>query len=203
MPGTLSAEYLEFIGLEAEAASCLQWRSDVISGLLQTEAYARRLDAAFRAMAPSIAPSVRERFIQVRMRRQDLLVREPVLHLSAIIDEAILLRGVGGRDVMHPQLARLVELGELPNVDIRVLPLRADHALTAGSFEILRFAPLGPGADALGDVVSTETLHTELYIEGESDTHLFQVFFDALFAAALSPAESRDLIVSTMERAWS
>jgi hypothetical protein len=42
----LSPEYMEFIGLEAEAASTLQWQSDVVPGLLQTEGYARQLDAA-------------------------------------------------------------------------------------------------------------------------------------------------------------
>ena len=41
----LTPEYMEFIGLEAEAASTLQWQSDVIPGLLQTDGYARQLDA--------------------------------------------------------------------------------------------------------------------------------------------------------------
>lgn len=201
--GTLSSEYLEFIGLEAEAVACLQWQSDVIPGLLQTEAYSKRLNAAFRTMAPNIPPSAGERFVRVRMLRQERLVREPVLHLSVIIDESVLLRGIGGSAVMRPQLAHLLEMAELPNIDVRVLPLHEDHALAAGPFVILRLGSLDLGADALGDIVSTETLSTALYIEGETDTHLFRLFFQALSAAALPSDASRDLIVSVMRSAWS
>jgi transcriptional regulator with XRE-family HTH domain len=38
-----SAEYREFIGLEAEASSIAVWHVEVVTGLLQTERYARAL----------------------------------------------------------------------------------------------------------------------------------------------------------------
>jgi hypothetical protein len=49
-------------------------------------------------------------------------------------------------------------------------------------------------------VVSAESLNTELYVEGETDMHIYGLFFKALKAAALSPADSKDLIVTRMER---
>jgi hypothetical protein len=58
-------------------------------------------------------------------------------------------------------------------------------------------------AASLGDVVSTENLNTELYIEGETDTYLYRLFFQALIKASLSLPESRQLIVTTMQRIWS
>jgi len=53
----LTSEYLEFIGLEAEAVSSLQWQADVVPGLFQTEGYARQLSAAFRTVDPTTTPS--------------------------------------------------------------------------------------------------------------------------------------------------
>jgi hypothetical protein len=200
----LTPQYVEFIGLEAEAMSCLQWQSDVIPGLLQTEAYARRLDAAFRTVAPTIPPSVHERFLRVRTLRQERLTREPVLQLSVVMDESVLLRGIGDPGIMRAQLARLADAAELPHIDLRVLPLRREAALVSASFVILSFGSRGGlAATALGDVVSTESLNTELYIEGETDTYLYRLFFQAVSQAALPPVESRHLILTTMERVWS
>src|ERR1700733_2408118 len=39
----LSADYQQFIGLEHEASSIAIWHVDVVTGLLQTEAYARHI----------------------------------------------------------------------------------------------------------------------------------------------------------------
>ncbi|HEY7275356.1 MAG TPA: helix-turn-helix transcriptional regulator [Trebonia sp.] len=200
----LTPEYLEFIGLEAEAVSCLQWHADVIPGLLQTEEYARQLNAAYRAVDPTVPPSVQERFLQVRMLRQARLTQEPVLRLSVVMDEAVLLRGVGDLGVMRAQLARLIDVAELPNVNLRVLPLKQNAGLHGGSFAIVSFrSQEAPEEGALGDVVSTENLNTEFYVQGENDTYLYRLFFQALFNAALPPAESRRFIISTIEHAWS
>ena len=200
----LLPEYIEFIGLEAEASSCRDWQSDVIPGLLQTEGYSRQLDIAWMTVNPATPPAARERFLRVRQLRQQRLTTEPVLHLSTIIDEAVLLRGIGDDAVMHAQLAHLADMADLPNIELRVLPLKRAIALGGvPSFTIMSFGPLDgvPGA-ALGDVVNTESLTAQLYVEGDAHTHLFRLFFDALLNASLSRAESRDLIVTTMTRVW-
>lgn len=120
------------------------------------------------------------------------------------MDEAVLLRGIGDSAIMRAQLAHLADTAELPNVDLRVLPLSGNAGLHGASFVIMSFGPRDtPEAAALGDVVSTENLNTELYIEGETDTQLYRLFFQALAKAALSPYESRLFITSTMKRAWS
>jgi Domain of unknown function (DUF5753)/Helix-turn-helix domain len=202
---TLTPEYLEFIGLEAEAVSSLQWQADVIPGLLQTEAYAQQQNRAYQtAVVPTTPPSVFDRSIQVRMRRQARLTHEPVLQLSVVLDEAVLLRKIGDREVMRAQLEHLADAADLPNVDLRVMPLDRELALGGASFVIMSFGPRSSAEGAsLGDVVSTESLSTELYIEGETDTYLYRLFFQAVAKASLSPADSRRLIVRTIERTWS
>lgn len=199
----LSPQYLEFIGLEDEAVSYFHWQADTVPGLLQTEDYARQLNIAYQNVDPTIPQSVNERFLQVRMRRQERLEREPVLRLSVVIDEAVLLRRIGTPDLMRAQLLHLAEAAELPNVDIRVLPLNQHSGLVTGAFVIMRFGSQGTPGSTLGDVVSTEALATENYVEGETDTHLYALFFESLQGAAGSPEDSRALILSTAARAWS
>lgn len=200
----LSPQYLEFIGLEAEAVTCLHWQADVVPGLLQSEDYARQLNVAYQSVDPTIPYNAHERFLQVRMRRQERLTREPVLRLSTVVDEAVLLRRIGNPAVMRDQLQHMVNMAELPNVDLRVLPLNQHSGLVTGAFVIMRFG-FSPGAPdgILGDVVSTEALATENYVEGETDTHLYSLFFDSLHSAALSPSDSRELIMSITGRLWS
>jgi hypothetical protein len=200
---SLTPDYMEFIGLEDEAAAVFQWQSDVIPGLLQTEDYARQLDAAYRRISPTIPPTVRDRLLRVRSIRQERLTSEPALQLAVVMDEACLLRGVGSRDVMRAQLAKLAEAAESPNVELRVLPLHKNTGLVAASFAIISFSSRGtPEAESLGDVVTTESLNTEVYVGGEADTHFYRVFFEALLETALPAGESRDLIVTTARETW-
>ena len=171
---------------------------------MQTAEYARQLGVAYRTVVPTIPPSVLERSVRVRLLRQQRLTREPALRLSVVMDESVLLRRVGDDEIMRVQLGHLVDAAELPNVDLRVLPLSQNTGLLAGSFVIMSFGPHGtPEATVLADVVSTESLSAELYVEGETDTHLYRLFFEALAKAALPPAESKHFILSIMERVWS
>jgi hypothetical protein len=138
------------------------------------------------------------------MLRQERLTREPVLQFSVVLDQSVLLRRIGDRGIMRTQLERLADVAEMPNVDVRIMPLDRKIALGGGSFVIMSFGSRSTAeAASLGDIVSTENLNTELYIEGETDTHLYRLFFEAVAEASLSPVDSRRLIVRTIERTWS
>ncbi len=197
----LPAEYMEFIGLEAEAASAAHWQAQLVPGLLQTAEYARRVMYGYKSAIPT-PPGILDRRVQVRMIRQEALTaREPRLELSAVLDESVLLRSFGGRKVMYEQLRHLAEAAKLPNVDLRVLPLRSDASLIADSFVIFGFGA-SRETSKLGDVVSTESLKSELYVEGETDTYIYHQFFSAVADAALPPEASRQLLEETAERLW-
>jgi hypothetical protein len=195
----LRAGYKEFIGLEAGATATLQWQSDVIPGLLQTEDYADQIAKTYQRIDPATPPAAHDRFLHVRATRQQRLTSEPAMSLSVVIDEAVLLRRIGPPELMRAQLARLVDASQLPHVELRVLPLEKNTGLVGASFAILNFSSSRvPGVEPLGDIVSTESLNTELYVEGDAETHFYRLFFTALAKAALDPAESRKLINSIM-----
>ena len=191
----LSPQYMEFIGLEAEAAAELVWQVVAVPGLLQTEAYARAVHTAHQRVVHMPPPGVFERRVAVRMIRQQVLTtRNPPLQLSAVIDESVLLRTVGSEEVMLQQLLHLAEVSRLQNVELRILPLESEMSLMADSFLVFGFSP-DDESGKLGDVVSTEGVTDELRIEGESDTYMFRLIFNAFANASLSPEASRELIL--------
>ncbi|HLX48975.1 MAG TPA: helix-turn-helix transcriptional regulator [Streptosporangiaceae bacterium] len=196
---SLSEDYQQFIGLEHEATSIAIWHVDVVTGLLQTEAYARHIISSYSRVEP-IAPGMIGRMVRVRMRRQQVLNRDD-LNLSVVFDESILQRRIGNDAVMYEQLQHLAREAGRPNLTIQVLPLDAQHTVFGESFVIFGF---GVDDDAmLQDVVSTEHLRTGFSLEGERETYLHRIAFQMLSDASLSPADSKELILETAERCWS
>jgi transcriptional regulator with XRE-family HTH domain len=196
---SLSDDYKQFIGLEHEATAMAIWHVDVVTGLLQTEEYARHIIGSYSRVEP-VAPGMIGRLVRVRMRRQQVLGREG-LQLSVVLDESVLKRRIGDDAVMYDQLQRLVEEADRPNLTLQVLPLDAQHSVFGESFVIFGF---GQDADAmLQDVVSTEHLRSGFTLEGERDTYLHRIAFQMLSEASLDPAASRALILKTAESYWS
>ena len=196
---SLSEDYQQFIGLEHEAASMAIWHVDVVTGLLQTEAYARHIIGSYSRVEP-MPPGMIGRLVRVRMRRQQVLHREG-LHLSVVLDESVLRRRIGDEAVMYDQLQRLVQEADRPRMTLQILPLNAQHTVFGESFVIFGFRD---DSDAmLHDVVVTEQLRNSVTLEGERETHLHRIAFQRLSDAALDPAASRALILQTAESYWS
>jgi transcriptional regulator with XRE-family HTH domain len=196
---SLSEDYKQFIGLEHEATSMAIWHVDVVTGLLQTEEYARHIIGSYSRVEP-VAPGMIGRLVRVRMRRQQVLNRDG-LELLVVLDESVLKRRIGDDAVMYDQLQRLVKEADRPNLTLQVLPLDAQHSVFGESFVIFGF---GQDADAmLQDVVSTEHLRSGFTLEGERDTYLHRIAFQMLSEASLGPAASRALILKTAESYWS
>ena len=196
---SLSEDYKQFIGLEHEATSMAIWHVDVVTGLLQTEDYARHIIGSYSRVEP-VAPGMIGRLVRVRMRRQQVLSRDG-LQVSVVLDESVLKRRIGDEPVMYDQLMRLVKEADRPNLTLQVLPLDAQHSVFGESFVIFSF---GQDADAmLQDVVSTEHLRSGFTLEGERDTYLHRIAFQMLSEAALDPVASRALILETAESYWS
>ena len=196
----LSADYQEFIGLEHEASSISVWHVDVVTGLLQTEAYARHIISSYNRVEP-MPPGMIERLVRVRIRRQQVLSPDRDLQLSVVLDESVLHRRVGGNLVMYEQLQRLADEADRPNVMLQILPLNTQHTIFGESFVIFRF---GSDDDAmLQDVVSAEHLRNDFSLEGERETYLHRIAFRMLADASLDPASSKELILKTAESHWS
>jgi transcriptional regulator with XRE-family HTH domain len=195
----LTEEHSAFIGLEAEATSLLQWQTVVVPGLLQTEQYAKEIFLGYQAVRPA-PETIIERRVQTRMIRQQVLTRDEPLQLSAIIDESILRRQRGDRLLMFKQLQHLVEVSELPNVTLRILPLDGPKRLALESFQVLQFGQAHE--TKLHDVVSAENVRAYLYVEGETDTYEFRLAFEQLARESLGPDESREFIRHIAGQLW-
>jgi transcriptional regulator with XRE-family HTH domain len=197
---TLSEDYQQFIGLEHEATSMAIWHVDVVTGLLQTEAYARHIISSYSRVEP-IAPGMIGRLVRVRMKRQQVLDRAE-LQLSVVLDESVLQRRIGDDPLMYEQLQVLAQACDRPNLTLQILPLEAQHTVFGESFVIFGF-----GADSddetLQDVVSTEHLKSGFSVEGERETYLHRIAFQMLADVSLDPAASKALILETAESHWS
>jgi transcriptional regulator with XRE-family HTH domain len=204
---SLSEDYKQFIGFEHEAASMAIWHVDVVTGLLQTEAYARHIISSYSRVEP-MPPGMIGRTVGVRMRRQQVLDRDD-LRLSVVLDESVLKRRIGDEALMYEQLQRLVRDGDRPNLTLQILPLGGQHTVFGESFVIFGFrddADLAADDDGEApqrDVVITEQLRSSVTLEGERETYLHRIAFQTLSDAALSPAESRALILDTAQSYWS
>ena len=195
---SLPEDYQQFIGLEHEATAVAIWHVDVVAGLLQTEAYARHIIDSYDRVEP-IAPSQVTRLVRVRMRRQQVLDRIG-LRLNVVLDESVLLRRIGSDRAMYEQLQRLAKECDRPNLTLQILPLDGPHTVIGESFVLFGFE--ADGDAVLQDVVSTEQMRSGFILEGERETHLHRVAFRTLTEAALSSADSKQLILDVAESHW-
>jgi transcriptional regulator with XRE-family HTH domain len=195
---SLSEDYRQFIGLEHEAATIAIWHIYVVTGLLQTESYARHIISSYSRVEP-ITPGMIGRLVRVRTRRQQVLDRDG-LQLSVVLDESVLKRRVGDESVMYEQLQHLAQEADRPNLTLQILPLSAQHTVFGESFVIFGF---GEDNDAmLQDVVSAEHMRSGFSSEGERETYLHRIAFQMLAEASLDPAASKALILETAESHW-
>lgn len=193
--GVLPPTYRDFISLESQASAMRTLETSVVPGLLQTPEYARAVTRAAVSGLTDEAATADERLdalVAVRLARQEVLHADPPLRLSAVLDEAVLRREVGGPEVMARQLGRLTEAARLPHVTLQVLPFAAgEHIGITGPFVIFSFSRT---SDL--DVVVLDHLTSSLYLERKEDLRAYTEAFNALRIHALSPEESLDYIAA-------
>ncbi|HEV2375957.1 MAG TPA: helix-turn-helix transcriptional regulator [Streptosporangiaceae bacterium] len=184
----LPGQYSTFIGLEGEAESEWNYESLLIPGLLQTTDYAR---AVISGGQPFLSREEVGQRVEVRMERQGVLHSDHPLSLWAIADEAALRRQVGNSSVMRKQIRHLLDMSELPNVTLQVIPFNAGaHPGQTGSFIAVQYEASIP------DVVYIESLAGDLFLEEESQVRRYKLIFEHLRAVSASPDASRALMES-------
>jgi transcriptional regulator with XRE-family HTH domain len=183
-----------YIGLEEATASLSWYESELVPGLLQTEAYAQTLIAADH---PDDDQSEIDRRVHVRMARQSLLTRvtaPPELRIA--LNEAVIRRTVGGTKVMADQLNRLLEVSELRNISLRVMPFSVGlhHGLLSGPFVILRFPQNGEGKETEPPTVYCDGFTGALYLDKPQELEKYDRAFNNIWNTALDEDASRGLI---------
>ena len=181
-----------YVPLEAEATRVRDYTLGFVPGLLQTAGYAREifLTSPLRRTETELTNAVTVRMI----RQHRLTAAENPLEVVALIDEAVVLRPVGGAAVMRTQLAHLVAAAALPTVSLQVLPLSlgARRGLSAG-FTLLSFADMP-------DLAYLEHPMGAVHMEKEADVATATLTFDQLRSLALNPEDSVTLIRRAAER---
>ncbi|MCX5378596.1 helix-turn-helix transcriptional regulator [Streptomyces sp. NBC_00091] len=175
--------------MESRAAYLSTYQAQVVAGLLQTEGYAR-------AVLASGSPDNLDELLAARMERHRILRRERPPMIWVVLDEAVLHRPIGGREVMREQLAQLLSLSEKRWVRIQVLPFSAgEHASLIGSFNLLRF-------DGKPDIVYTEDLISGHMTANPDAVKEAALRYALLQAAALSVEDSAALINRVVEERY-
>ncbi|MEU3780252.1 helix-turn-helix transcriptional regulator [Streptomyces sp900129855] len=123
--------------LEAKAVELLSYGNHNLHGLLQTKEYAWAL---LRTRRPVNPEDQLEQAVAARMARKTIYDRSPAPELSFVLEETTLRRPVGGKMVWHQQLEHLLEVAQLRNVEIQVMPMdRWDHPGMGGRVQVLKF----------------------------------------------------------------
>ncbi|MER5351296.1 helix-turn-helix transcriptional regulator [Kitasatospora sp. NPDC002551] len=184
--------FQNYLGLEEAATEIRSYEVQFVHGLLQTADYAR---AVITHGGHVTEPAEIERRVEVRLKRQEVLTAARAPRLVAVLDEAVLRRPWGGPELMRAQVDRLLELTELPNVELQVMPLgfgglRAE----GGAFSVLAF-----DEQELPDIVYLEQFTTALYLDKPAEVAEYAGAMDGLVADSLSPERTRELLRSVRQ----
>ncbi|MET8863408.1 helix-turn-helix transcriptional regulator [Nonomuraea sp. NPDC004580] len=131
--------FREWPRVETSAHTIRTWEPMLIPGLLQTEDYATQVFLG----EPGVAEAGMRQAVRFRMHRQAVFARPRPPLYSALIDESVLRRQVGGREVMRAQLGKILDVLRPPYVTVRIVPLSA--GLTTGCLGAFEVATLLDG----------------------------------------------------------
>ncbi|WP_165912988.1 helix-turn-helix domain-containing protein [Tamaricihabitans halophyticus] len=174
----------DFVGMEAEARTILEYQPEVVPALLQTERYARAVLAA----DPRRAPAEVDRYVGGRLARQQRLAEEVPPRLRMVLSEGAIRRSVGGPAVHREQLLWLRKFAERPSVDLRVLPFSAGaHAAMGIGFVVLELP------DPEVRIGYVETLDSADYLTEPAQLDRYAELFERLFDSAADAEQTAAL----------
>ncbi|MFQ3556083.1 helix-turn-helix transcriptional regulator [Streptomyces gramineus] len=152
------AQFKNFALVEQDAVSLSSYQTFVVDGLFQTPEYARAL---IGGGFPKLPEEKVEELVEARVARRTLFDRaEPTAMIELILEESVLRRPFGSREVLRDQLRSLSGDAERDNVSVQVLPmergLRVGHAGARGNMVL----------------VKTKEHHDVVYLEIEEESLL-------------------------------
>ncbi|MER7896569.1 helix-turn-helix transcriptional regulator [Streptomyces sp. NPDC096046] len=171
--------------LEKECIELLMYDTLVVNGLLQSEEYMRALMGMRR---PPLDPETVEQRVIARLARQDIFDRRPAPLLSFVLDESVLRRPYGGRDVLQGQLEQLLLVGQKQNVEIQVMPLDCmESAGVDGPFTVV--TRTDGKKFVYAEAQGTSTLETD-----PKQAALSAARYGIIRSQALTPRESPEFV---------
>ena len=175
----------ELAKLEAQAVEIGVYECISVNGLLQTPDHARAL---FEVWQPAYSEEDLERVLAARMARKSVFERSPAPALSFVQEEATLRRRIGGTMVWREQLEHLLEVAQLRNVTLQVMPTSSGaHPGLGGRIEVLKFAD-GTAAGRSDGAFNGRP------ISDPKQLRILELRYGTIRAQALPPRESLALI---------
>ncbi|MDT0309581.1 helix-turn-helix transcriptional regulator [Streptomyces sp. DSM 44917] len=181
--------FRDFVVLERQCFLLNAYAPLAIPGLLQTRDYAR---AIFRMSTAGLTDEQVEKEVEARIERQQVFQRDPRPLLTFVIEQSVLERPIGGREVMREQLEHLLFCARLHFVTVQIMPTaRPEHA----------------GLNGYMSLVTTKEHRHVAYLEFPGGSQLISERkrvatlderYGMLRAQALSPEESAELIEKSM-----
>jgi transcriptional regulator with XRE-family HTH domain len=180
-----------FYETEARAHTVRYWAPIILPGVVQTPAYATALFAAMRFDAAKVSEK-----LEVRMARQAILERPDPPDITIVLWEPVLHHQIGASETMRDQIARLVELSDMPTVTLHVLP--SSHGANPGLGGAIQLAATDDAPELLlsDSLVEDQLSNDPVVVRRASST------FNSVRADAHNRAASRDALMKAME-IWS
>jgi len=176
---------LRLMDYESAASAISQFETTLVPGILQTEEYALAVLQVFYDEESSA-----DRMAELRTARRELLASQDAPSFSFVMDESVIRRVVGSPSISQRQFGHLIDMAELPNVTIQIVPFSASvHPGVKGSFKIVEFED-APDESILflesphGDFISDDPQEARNYLEA----------FRRIQAKSFSPHRSADVL---------
>jgi transcriptional regulator with XRE-family HTH domain len=180
---------------ETDATVARTYTIPFLPALLQLPEYGA---AVFRHMERRSEEQIDQLLEVRRLRRQALISREGLepLQLIAVTHESTLHQVVGSPEILRRQLDELVERSTAPNIRLRVLPFNARPTFSMTCM----YAYFEYEGAAESDIVHIETHSGYISVTDPPQVRKYRDAHEALMAASLNEADSRDLIRSIRGR---
>lgn len=187
------AWFEDYVGMETVADEVWTYEALVIPGLLQIPEYTEALNVALN---PRRTDDEIQGAVQLRADRQKRLTVDQPITLRAVINEAALRCEVGGSAVMRAQAERILQVMQLPNVTVQILPFSLGaHRGMRSAFTALRFPE-----ESLSSVVYVELDGAALYEESPSPAFKRYVStFEQLSSIALDVDHTIELLTQVVK----
>lgn len=183
-------KYKEFMRLERKAR--IMWMFQLaVPGLFQTEDYAREVLSA--AQTTDGNADLVEEQVAARISRQEILRRDPAPYVRLILDEVALRRQTVDPKVWAEQLDHLIDVAQLPNVVLQVLPFAAGVHGLMGSHLSLLWEPDG------SSVAYVEGNGFGELIDEPDKVTSYRLSYDRVRDLALPPSDSLAFIRGILE----
>lgn len=183
--------YANIPELEKNATTVEDWAPSVFPGLLQTEAYARKLS---ETVTPWQEDEEIEHKVCARMERAAFWKQQDRPAYWAILHEGLIRRPLVEPEEMAEQLDHIVEVIRASKSVVQILPeTMVAHPLMMGMAKLLTFSDEPPMVWSEGDF-SGQSIDDPELVAG------YRRSYDRLRAAALSPEASLTLIEDAARR---